>query len=286
MKNTYNHLANNVRIFIHNDICNGCGKCQTVCPISGFVVRNHHVEVEEFCLSKCIECDQCVMSCPTGAILIEHFVLSDDTTQQQNKSVISYDYNNLLSLLGQHKGTFEFKDTAIDALKVRGILDTVQAAPIGLPPASVHVLVLNNSKRVGVFMNEISGVIRGRLFWPTKIVNILRRYGSTATYKIIHGYSKDVFDVYLENFITERKRFSFNAAMAMYFYEPMNVDKGITVNAAVYAMLAAENLGLKTCILGCSSAVTQHGKLEKTFSDRWGIDVPSYEGLVVLFGYS
>ena len=66
----------------------------------------------------------------------------------------------------------------------------------------------------------------------------------------------------------------------------MNVDKGITVNAAVYAMLAAESLGLKTCILGCSSPVIQHGKQEKIFSKKWGIDVPSYEGLVVMFGYS
>ena len=184
MKNTYNHLVNNARIFIHNEICNGCGTCLTVCPITGFVVRNHHVEFEELSSSKCIECEQCVTSCPTGAILIEHFVLSDDTKCLQNKSVISYNYNNLLSLLGQHKGTFEFKDTSIDALKVRKILDTVQAAPIGLPPSSVHVLVLNNPKRVEVFMNEISVVIRGRSFWSITIGNILRKYGSTATYKI------------------------------------------------------------------------------------------------------
>lgn len=52
--------------YIHENTCNGCGKCKRQCPvdaISGVLKQPHMVDPEE-----CIGCDDCIKSCPQNCI--------------------------------------------------------------------------------------------------------------------------------------------------------------------------------------------------------------------------
>ena len=55
--------------------------------------------------------------------------------------------------------------------------------------------------------------------------------------------------------------------------------------AATYAMIAAESLGLGTCMLGAIHPLIQNGKKAKKFREDHKIMYPSREGLFVIFGY-
>jgi nitroreductase len=78
---------------------------------------------------------------------------------------------------------------------------------------------------------------------------------------------------------------TYDAPAALYFYGSPYSDSADPVIAATYAMLAAESLGLGTCILGSVHPFIQNGKAAELFRKRHGIRYKSKEGLILIIGY-
>jgi NAD-dependent dihydropyrimidine dehydrogenase PreA subunit len=47
-------------------LCNGCGRCEEVCPHAVFSVVDRKAVVS--CRGNCMQCGACRMNCPVGAI--------------------------------------------------------------------------------------------------------------------------------------------------------------------------------------------------------------------------
>ena len=62
-------------------------------------------------------------------------------------------------------------------------------------------------------------------------------------------------------------------------------DPADPVVAATYAMLAAESLGLATCMIGGMHPLIQHGRAARRFRKAQGIRHASREGLLLLVGH-
>ena len=77
----------------------------------------------------------------------------------------------------------------------------------------------------------------------------------------------------------------FDAPLAIYFYGSPYTDPADPIIVATYAMIAAESLGLGTCMLGAIHPLIQNGKKARKFREDHGILYPSREGLFVIFGY-
>src|SRR5659263_51870 len=71
----------------------------------------------------------------------------------------------------------------------------------------------------------------------------------------------------------------------MYFYGSPYTDPADPIVAATYAMLAAESLGLGTCMLGGIHPLIQNGKKARKLREKYKIKYQSREGLFVIFGY-
>ncbi len=78
---------------------------------------------------------------------------------------------------------------------------------------------------------------------------------------------------------------TYDAPAALYFYGSPYCDPADPVVAATYAMLAAESLGLGTCMLGGVHPLIQNGRAARRFRERHGIRHASREGLIVIMGY-
>jgi nitroreductase len=78
---------------------------------------------------------------------------------------------------------------------------------------------------------------------------------------------------------------NYDAPLAMYFYGSPYTDPADPIIAATYAMVAAESLGLGTCILGTVHPLIQNVKKARKFREEHEIIYPSREGLFVAFGY-
>ncbi len=82
-----------------------------------------------------------------------------------------------------------------------------------------------------------------------------------------------------ENLVT------YDAPVALYFYGSPYCDPADPIVAATYAMLAAESLGLGTCMLGGMHPLIQNGRSARRFREQQGIRYASREGLMVIMGY-
>ena len=78
---------------------------------------------------------------------------------------------------------------------------------------------------------------------------------------------------------------TYDAPLAMYFYGSPYCDPADPIVTATYAMLAAESLGLGTCMLGGIHPMIQDGRKARIFREKHGIKYASREGLFVIMGY-
>ena len=49
-------------------LCNGCGRCEEVCPHAVFIVANRKAAVAA--RGNCMQCGACRMNCPVGSIAV------------------------------------------------------------------------------------------------------------------------------------------------------------------------------------------------------------------------
>ncbi len=94
-----------------------------------------------------------------------------------------------------------------------------------------------------------------------------------------------VFNVFTSAMREGTNLVNYDAPLAIYFYGSPYTDPADPIVAATYAMVAAESLGLGTCMLGSMHPMFQNGKKARKFREDHGIVYPSREGLFVIFGY-
>ena len=75
----------------------------------------------------------------------------------------------------------------------------------------------------------------------------------------------------------------YDAPLAMYFYGNPYTDPVDQYIPATYAMLAAESLGLGSCMIGSIGPFITHGA--KDLKCKYGIYQKNQQGVFVIFGY-
>jgi NAD-dependent dihydropyrimidine dehydrogenase PreA subunit len=62
------YLLSGDSLVLDQALCNGCGRCEEVCPHAVFSVVNRKAVVAY--RSNCMQCGACRMNCPLGAIQV------------------------------------------------------------------------------------------------------------------------------------------------------------------------------------------------------------------------
>jgi nitroreductase len=102
---------------------------------------------------------------------------------------------------------------------------------------------------------------------------------------MFRDFIKPLIKVYTEYMDRGENVVTYDAPVTMYFYGSPYVDPADPIIPATYAMLAAESLGLGTCMLGGIHPFIQSGKAARKLREKWGIRFKSKEGLFLIFGY-
>lgn len=55
-------------VFVIKELCQGCGVCTQVCAYQAINVQAHLAAVDP---GKCQDCEECIFTCPNGAITIK-----------------------------------------------------------------------------------------------------------------------------------------------------------------------------------------------------------------------
>lgn len=273
-------------ISVNPDKCNGCGLCVDICSDLSLKMENGVACESDSAIFGCIGCGHCMAVCPTGAIEIHGRTISpDDMFDLPPKESVA-GYEQLLSLYQRRRSVRKFKDKNIEPEIIEKILTAAKTAPMGLPPSDVHIMILNGKEQTRAFAKDFSDFLES-MKWLVSgwFLALMRPFWGKANDEMFKGFVRPLFKVYPEKMRENINVVNYDAPLAMYFYGSPYSDPADPIIAATYAMIAAESLGLGTCMLGAVHPLIQNGKKARKFREKYGIKHTSGEGLIVAFGY-
>lgn len=274
------------QLHIFPELCNGCGLCVQVCKDFSLRILEGKVAVSDTSLFGCIGCGHCMAICPHDAITVSGRCLSANHLTGLPRQGDAADYPPFLKLLQRRRSIREFKDKPVDGELIDKIIEAVRTAPMGLPPSDVHILVFDSREKVRKFSRDFCRYLEG-LKWLVSgwFLALMRPFWGKANDEIFRHFVRPLVYSYTAAAGRGEDLVTYDAPAALYFYGSPYCDPADPIVAATYAMLAAETLGLGTCMLGGMHPLIQSGRAARRFRKQQGIRHPSREGLMVIIGY-
>ncbi|MEJ2596405.1 MAG: nitroreductase family protein [bacterium] len=200
--------------------------------------------------------------------------------------VLKANFDSLLSLLQRRRSVRDFKKNMIPPELIQKVLLAAECAPMGIPPSDVHVLVLETPEKVRAFSQDFCRSLE-EMKWFTSgwFLKLMRPFWNKDTYLLFRDFVKPLVEKYTKSMKEGKNYITYDAPAACYFYGTSYADSADPVIPATYAMLAAESLGLGTCLIGGVHPFIQRGKGAAKFREKYKIRHKSKEGLILLMGY-
>ena len=274
------------QILINPELCKGCGNCVSVCKDYSLEVFGGKVTKSKNAIFGCIGCGHCMAMCPHGAIKIDgRFTSASDLFPLPRKEEATA-FDPYLKLLQRRRSIREFKDKPVERELIDKILAAASQAPMGLPPSDVNVLVLDTAEKVRKFSFDYCDYLKG-LKWMTSgwFLALARPFWGKENDLLFRNFVKQMMEIFISSKEKGENMVTYDAPAAFYFYGTPYSDPADPIIVATYAMLAAESLGLGTCMLGGVHPFIQSGRAAAKFRKAQGIRFKSREGLILIIGY-
>ena len=273
-------------ILIDESLCTGCGLCVEVCKDFGLIIKRGKVTVAQKPIFGCIGCGHCMAICPQGAIKINGRCISSEDLFALPGQQDSASYEAIFNLLQRRRSIREFKEVPVEKGIIEKVLEAAKTAPMGLPPSDVNVLIFESQDKVRQFAVDFCDYLVG-IKWLVSgwFLALMRPFWGKANDEMFRDFVRPCVNIYTDSMKKGVNLVNYDAPVAMYFYGSPYTDPADPIVAATYAMIAAESLGLGTCMLGAIHPLIQVGKSAQTFREKYGIRYKSREGLFVIMGY-
>lgn len=274
-------------IRLNTELCNGCGLCVSVCSDSSLTIENEKVQQSNFSIFECIGCGHCMAICPTGAVEIYGRELSPGDVYRLPGEQQTSDYKHLLATLQHRRSIRKFEEKPVAPESIEKILTAAKTAPMGLPPSDVNVLIFDGKDKNRAFAEDFARYLKSVKFMFSQIfLTMMRPVWGKETDELFRKFLTPLYKAYTEDGMEKGiNKINYDAPLAMYFYGSPYCDPADPIIAATYAMIAAETLGLGTCMLGAIHPFIQKGRNAAKFRKDHNIKYKSKEGLFVIFGY-
>jgi len=271
------------RITFQYDRCNSCGLCVKICKDFSLKMENNKPVLSDQAVFGCVACGHCMAVCPNNAIQISGRELSVndliDLSEMENKA----SYDQLKNLLISRRSIRDFKDTEIGEELIEKIIEAAVSAPMGIPPSDVNLVILKGKAKVREFSFDVIDYFSkvGWLFsdWMIWIWRLMGK----ETYQLMKSFGNPLVKFMVEAKEKNENYLLYDAPLAMYFSASPYSDPADPYIPATYAMLAAESLGLGSCMIGSVHPMIQYGA--KKLKQKWNTPAKSPSGIIVIFGY-
>ena len=202
--------------------------------------------------------------CPNGAIEIYGRTLSPDQLFELPPKANATNYNQLSNLLKRCRSSRDFKNKPVSEEDLNKILEAAMSAPMGLPPSDVNVMVLDGREKTRAFAEDFTRYLKSLEWYVSPLFHkTMRPFWGKANDEMFKDFIRPLFKVYIEQMDEGVNPVNYDAPLAIYFYGSSYSDPADPIITATYAMIAAESLGLGTCMLGAVHPFIQQGKKAK-----------------------
>lgn len=264
--------------------CSDCGLCSVVCKDLTLTMQNGKITIDANPVFGCIGCAQCVAVCPEDCIEVEGRTIVMDDIVPLPEAKTAANYEQLDSLLFKRRSIRDFKDKDIEQDKIDKILKTASSSPMGIPPSDVEVLIFRGKEKVNAFSKDFINYL-GSIKWMFSrwMIPLWRPFISKAEYEMYKSFLVPLMDFFIERNNKGEDWLLYNAPLALYFYGSPYSDPADPYIPATYAMLAAESLGLGTCMIGSIHPFLKHGGA--SLKKKYSINQKIRDGIFLIIGY-
>lgn len=267
---------------INTATCTGCGLCVEVCPDHVLALKDGKARAEEGVFLGCIACGHCVAVCPTESVAVAGRGMTADDRIDLPPASQRATVEQLEALLVSRRSIRQFKDEEIDRATIDKILDMTATAPMGIPPSDVGVTVFHGRQRVRAMANDsVAAFERMVRFLNPVMMTLMRPIWGREGSKMIREFVKPLLETLVEDHKQGVDSFTYNApALLLFHHGPMGGPADCHI-AATYASLAAESLGLGSCMLGTTETFNH----DKALKAKYKIPPDHKVGLGLVLGY-
>jgi len=270
-------------VIIDYEHCNSCGLCVKVCKGAPLYMEDRRVCIDQSRLFGCIACGQCVCVCPLNCITVTGRDLSADDIIDIPTKERKATYTQLFDLMLARRSVRNFKDREVERHVVENIVAAASTAPMGIPPSDVGILVFQGRDKVKAFRKDLLGALKSwKKMMSPAMMAIMRPFIGKENYSSFKSFVIPAIDIYIEMDKKGEDWFFYDAPLALYFYAAATSDLADPYIAATYAMLAAESLGLGSCMLGFTGYAMKYSKRLKR---KYKLPNKMQPGICVIFGY-
>ncbi len=269
-------------VTIDHERCNNCLLCAKVCNLTLYAERGK-VRMDPSRLWGCIGCGQCVCVCPEDAIRVEGRDFHTSDTFPMAPREERADYRSLLNLLQARRSIRRFRPREIPPEVVEQLIDAASTAPMGIPPSDVSLIVFRTRGKVAAYAADLLDYMkRTKWMFSPWAMPLMRPMMGKEGYESMKGFINPLVDAYLEKSAQGEDLLFYGAPLAIYFYGSPYADPADPIIAATCAMIAAESLGLGSCMIGLPGWGM---KYDRRLREKYGVPKGCQPGIVVIFGY-
>ncbi len=270
------------RAAIDHSRCRACGLCARVCGMTLYM-EDGRVRIDENRLFGCVGCAQCAMVCPEGCITVAGRTMAPEDVVPLPPAEAKPPYESLQALYAWRRSVRLYRDEEVEADKVAKIIAAAAAAPMGLPPSDVSVLVLGSRAKVREFAFDfIDGVAAKQWLFSAPVLALLRPFIGREGAEMMHDFVRPFVGAAIAGRKQDNDLVLYGAPLAMLFQASPYSDPADPYIAATYAMLAGEALGLGTCMIGSVAPLLPY---LPALREKFAVSPDIKGGLIVLFGY-
>jgi len=240
--------AEHIRVEISAEQCNRCGRCVVTCPRRLLVREGDRVKPVDDLSDRCILCGHCVAVCEPGAV--RHSAIPTEAAPLSE--AVELTDQQLERFLRRRRSIRRFKPDPVEPAKIDRMLDIARYAPTGKNMQGVHHTVVTGEgiRQLEVVTAEFYRQLIRRLERPTGRW-LVRLYAGA---KGLDGLLKGLPDLKRDVERVDRGEAGYCHAAPVVvlvhgekLYPTMPEDCSF---AAYHLILAAETLGLGSCLIG------------------------------------
>lgn len=280
MHSLYREAGN---VEIDERTCTQCGQCAGICPAEVLAMEDGRLRVRDDSPFGCIACGHCMMVCPENSIKVTGRGISPEDLLPLPPPEERATADALAALMRARRSVRRFTDREVEADVLDRIVKTASSGPMGIPPWDVGCLIVRGRGRVQQLADEIvKGYEKFLRFFKPWVLTLFRLFMRKANWEQFKHFIIPLGEMYVGSRREGRDVLFYDAPAVLIFHHSPYADHVDVTIACVYAMLAAESLGLGNTIIGGAAPVLQRNR---ALCKRLGIPEGNTPGIALIVGY-
>lgn len=264
--------------------CSGCGICAAICPVEILTKTADGISINNTNGFGCIACGQCMMVCPSDSIAVCGRKLSSTDIVPLPVPRRRAGPDQLEALLLARRSIRKFTGDDVSRDLLDRVIAVAATAPMGIPPWEVGITAFNGRDKVAELARDTADSYAGFLkFFDNGLMRQLSRlFMKKPVWQQFQSFILPLGRMLVEGRKNGKDYVLYDAPAALLFHVSPYADGTDAFIACTYAMIAAEALGLGSCMIGCSAPMIGR---RKDLLKKYGVPEGHAPKIVLILGH-